>query len=61
MSPPPGRRIVQISSCANTGGVVLFAHCDDGSVWFCLPFYNDVGTGWGLVVVGDATATVKAR
>lgn len=32
---PPGRRIVQISTCdTHTGLAFLHALCDDGSIWF---------------------------
>lgn len=33
VEPPPGMQIVQITACANDGGVRLFALCDDRSVW----------------------------
>lgn len=33
VGPPSGVQIVQISACANDGGVRLFALCDDRSVW----------------------------
>jgi hypothetical protein len=47
IDPPPGRRIVQISSAANEGGAVLFILCDDGSVWSASAFYEPK---WHLVV-----------
>jgi hypothetical protein len=45
--PPPGRRIVQISSAANAGGVVLFILCDDGSAWSASAFHEPK---WHLAV-----------
>lgn len=47
ISPPTGRRIMQITSSAGSGSTVLFALCDDGSVWCCSPFYLP---SWQVVV-----------
>lgn len=46
--PPGGRRIVQITSCADdSGGITLFAFCHDSSVWACHPGES---TEWWMAV-----------
>lgn len=47
LDPPPGRRIMQITSSATMGSTTLLALCDDGSVWCVSPFYEPV---WCLLV-----------